>query len=157
MIDPSSPFSTRSATIGLAYGAWWDSFIGNVLGRTGKMAGWQYTDPAMSCDAEGNNCTGNDGGWGGWDIWRLGYDPERWGMNPDRQVLSTVIRDGNWDFLTNSQHWHNNSGGFAIPNSMYLRAKPAFFGSNPWPWVHPATGATYTLPAKARYDALRCQ
>jgi hypothetical protein len=51
-------------TIGLAYGSWWDSFIGNVLGRSGKMAGWQYTDPAMSCDAEGNNCTGNNGGWG---------------------------------------------------------------------------------------------
>jgi hypothetical protein len=78
-------------------------------------------------------------------------------MNPDWQVLSTVIRDGNWDFLTNSQHWHNTSGGFAIPNSMYLRAKPAFFGSNPWPWVVPKTGATYTLPAKARYGALRSQ
>jgi hypothetical protein len=117
------------------------------------MAGWQYTDPAMSCDANGNNCTGNNGGWGDWDIWKLGYDPERWGMNPDPQVLSTMIRDGNWDFLTMSQHWHNTSGGFAIPNSMYLRAKPGFFGSNPWPWVVPTTGATYTLPAKARYDA----
>ena len=27
-------------TVGLAYGSWWDSFIGNVLGRSGKMSGW---------------------------------------------------------------------------------------------------------------------
>ena len=45
------------------------------------------------------------------------------------------------------------AGRFAIPNSMYLTSKPAFFGSNPWPWVDPTTGTTYTLPAKARYDA----
>ena len=36
---------------------------------------------------------------------------------------------------------------------MYLAAKPAFFGSNPWPWIDPTTGTTHTLPAKARYDA----
>jgi hypothetical protein len=45
-------------TIGLAYGSWWDSFVGNALGRPGQMAGWHYTDPAMSCDENGNNCTG---------------------------------------------------------------------------------------------------
>jgi hypothetical protein len=142
-------------TIGLAYGSWWDSFIGNVLGRSKQMGGWQYTDPAMSCDPTGNHCTGNNSNWGDWDIWKLGYDPERWGMNPDPQVLSTMIRDGNWDFLTLEQHWHNTPGGFAIPNSMYLKAKPAFFGSNPWPWVDPTKGTIDTLPAKARYDLIR--
>jgi hypothetical protein len=140
---------------GLAYGSWWDSFVGNILGRAGKMSGWNYTDPAMSCDANGSNCTGNNGSWTGGppDIWKIGYDPERWGMYPDPQTLSTVIRDGNYDFLTNSQRWHNTPGRFAIPNSMYLTSKPAFFGNNPWPWVNPTTGAIYTLPAKAWYDA----
>ena len=138
---------------GLAYGSWWDSFIGNILGRSGQMSGWSYTNHAMSCDASGNNCTGNNGTWSDKNIWKLGYDPERWTMYPDPKVLSTVIRDGNYDFVTNSQHWHNTPGGFAIPNSMYLTSKPAFFGNNPWPWVNPATGAIYTLPAKARYDA----
>src|SRR4029077_14696069 len=90
---------------------------------------------------------------GNFDIWKLGYDGSRWGMHPDPKTLATVIRDGNYDFLTNSQRWHNTPGGFALPNSMYLTSKPAFFGNNPWPWVDPATGATYTLPAKARYEA----
>ena len=133
-------------TVGLAYGSWWDSFVGNILGRPGKMSAgswwdsfvgkipgrrgkvrvWNYTDPAMSCDAIGNNCTGNNANWTDRDIWKLGYDPERWGMYPDPKTLSTVIRDGNYDFLTNSQRWHNTPGGFAIPNSMYLTSKPAF-------------------------------
>jgi hypothetical protein len=138
--------------VGLAYGSWWDSFIGNVLGRSGKMAGWHYTDLAMSCDTDGNNCTGNNNNWTGLSVWRIGYDPERWGMYPDPKTLSTVIRDGNYDFLTNSQKWHSTPGGFAIPNSLYLNARPSFFGSDPWPWVDPANGSLAILPAKARFD-----
>jgi hypothetical protein len=140
-------------TVGLAYGSWWVSFIGNVLGRPGKMAGWNYTDRAMSCDPNGDNCTGNSAHWGDSDIWKLGYDPERWGMYPDPQTLSTVIRHGNYDYLTSSQRWHNRPAGLAMPSSMYLTSKPAFFGSNQWPWIDPSTGTTYTLPAKARYES----
>ena len=139
--------------VGMAYGSWWDSFIGNVLGRRDQMAGWTYTAPAMSCDANGNNCTGNNANWTEKVIWQLGYDPERWSMNPDPQTLSTVIRDGNYDFLTNSQRWHNTPERFAMPNSMYLTSQPAFFKTNQWPWIDPSTGTIYTLPAKARYDA----
>jgi hypothetical protein len=143
-------------TAGLGYGSWWVSFVGNVLGVAGQMTGWAYADASMACDPSGNNCTGNPSGGAKWharDIWMLGLDQERWGMHPDPQVLSTVIRDGNYDYLTNSQRWHNTPGGFVIPSSMYLTSKPAFFGSNPWPWVDPATGAIYSLPAKARYDS----
>ena len=39
------------------------------------------------------------------------------------------------------------------PDSLYMPGKPAFFGANTWPWVNPNAGATYTLPAKARFDA----
>ncbi len=139
---------------GLAYGSWWDSFIGNVLGRpaAGAMSGWHYTSPAMSCDSTGNQCTGSSATWGNQNVWFLGYDPERWTMRPDPKVLSTVIRDGNYDFLTKSQRWHNTPSRFTIPPSLYLKAKPAFFGSNPWPWVLPVYGSVNTLPAKARYE-----
>jgi hypothetical protein len=139
--------------VGLSYGAWFASFVGNVLGRPGQMAGWNYTDAAMACDANGDNCAGNNAKWADKSIWRLGYDPGHWGMYPDPKILSTVIRDGNYDFLTNSQKWHNAPGGFAIPNSLYLRSVPAFFGSNPWPWVNPTNGSLATLPAKARFDS----
>jgi hypothetical protein len=109
------------------------------------MSGWLYEDAAM---------TGNNSNWGGSAVWRLGYDPERWSMVPDPQTLSTVIRDANYDYLTNSVHWHDTPAGYALPSSLYLSGKPAFFGTYAWPWVD-ATGPTklQTLPAKARYDA----
>jgi hypothetical protein len=132
------------------------SFVGNVLGRPGQMTGWEYTDPMMGCDANGGNCVGGvNGSWGNApNIWQLGYDAtNQWSQQAEQGALSTVIRDGNYDFLTNSQRWHNTPSGFSMPNSMYLTAKPAFFGGNTWPWTDPSTGKIYTLPAKARYDA----
>ena len=91
--------------------------------------------------------------WRDQDIWKLGYDPERWTMVPDPKVLSTVIREGNFDYVTNQVHW--SGAAQALPASLYLTSRPAFFGTNPWPWVDP-TGTTkiYTLPARARYDAM---
>jgi hypothetical protein len=43
----------------------------------------------------------------------------------------------------------------ALPNSLYLTAKPAFFGDLPWPWVDP-TGTTkvFTLPAQVKFNAM---
>jgi len=122
------------------YGSWWHSFIGNVLGTQGQMSGWVYEDagnPWATAPA----------------IWRLGYNPIHWEQAPDPLVRSTVLREGNFDYLTNEVRW--DSSAQTIPPSLYLTGKPAFFGSLPWPWVDP-TGPTklHTLPAKARYEAM---
>ena len=147
-----------SRTAGVSSWAQEFTFIGNVMGRPGQMSGWLYTDSMMGCDASGSNCTGGIAGtWGSatGDIWKVGYDAtNQWTQEAEPGALSTVIRDGNYDYLTNSVHWHNTPGGYAIPNSLYLSAKPAFFGNDTWPWVNPTGGQQlYTLPAKARYDA----
>jgi hypothetical protein len=134
--------------IGLAYGSWWDSFVGNIMGRPGQMARWVYDDPSMAT----NTAVWGHGGKG--NIWILGYDPERWKMAPDPKTLSTVIRSGNFDYLTNEVVWTSGLKSQTLPPSLYLSAKPGFFGDYPWPWVDP-TGSTklQTLPAKARFDA----
>jgi hypothetical protein len=120
--------------------AYWHSFIGNVLGTSGQMTGWV------------ENGVGGSNTFPPTAIWTLGVvDISPQGHDPT--VVTTTIRDGNWDYVTNSQKWFNTPGQFVIPASLYLSAKPAFFGANPWPWVNPATGATFVLPAKARYDA----
>jgi len=59
--------------------------------------------------------------------------------------LAAVARDRRRAGLQNT-HRHSQLA--------LLSQKPAFFGSNPWPWVDPSTGAVYTLPAKARFDAM---
>ena len=84
-------------------------------------------------------------------IWLIGWNDAS-PYTPDPTVAKTVIRDGNWDWYLSKQTWLNTSPA-PLPNSLYLSCKPAFMGSNTWPWIDPTTGATFTLPAKARYDA----
>lgn len=135
-------------TVGLAYGSWWDSFVGNVLGRPGQMSGWSYDDPSMKKNAA------LWGGGGKGDIWMIGYDPIRWKMAPDPKTLSTLIRGGNFDYLNNGIVWTKSLQKQILPASLYLSAKPSFFGNYHWPWVDPSGDTKiYTLPAKARFDA----
>jgi hypothetical protein len=100
----------------------------------------------------------------------------------DSTTVNTIQRDGNWDFVTNSQTWCSVGGSPSypsagthlcngtpqtIPNSLYLTATPPFFGPNQpgcgptgctWPWVQPESATNpakvFTLPAKARFDAM---
>jgi hypothetical protein len=113
------------------------SFVGNVLGIRGvTTAANGYVDESSKKAPT---------------IWFIGWNDAA-PYTPDQTVARTVIRDGNWDWFLAQQTWLNSPAA-ALPNSLYLACKPAFMGSNTWPWVDPTTGATYTLPAKARYDA----
>jgi hypothetical protein len=129
----------NARTGGLMYGSWWHSLVGNVLGREGSMQSWVYEDASWP--------------WGGPAVWKLGYDPIHWEQEADPKVLATVFRDGNFDWLTGQVRW--NASAHPLPASLYLSAKPAFFGALPWPWVTPtdATRRTWTLPAKARFES----
>lgn len=124
------------------------SFVGNVLGVSGRTSNLVYESTSQSASA----------------IWMMGY--LTWApYTVDPNSLATTVRDGNFDFLTNQVHWHGLGGSgqnngltppaaSTLPNSLYMSGKPAFFGSSPWPWVDPfGTTKVYTLPAKARYDA----
>jgi hypothetical protein len=133
---------------GLAYGSWWHSFIGNVLGEAGRMDGWIYEDPGDRTYGDATNQWGRH-----FTVWKLGYAPGAWGQRADPKVRSTVLRDGNFDYLTNTVKWDRVPQ--PLPNSLYLSGKPAFFGDLPWPWVDP-TGTTKvaSLPARLRFDAM---
>jgi len=82
-------------------------------------------------------------------VWRIGY----WNQDPktqDPMVGQTIIRDGNYDYVTASVHWHQTPGFTgALPESLYLSTKPAFFGNNRWPWVDPL-GRQRRLPCRPR-------
>src|SRR6185503_51400 len=119
--------------------SYWFSFVGNVLGTKGHTSGWVY-------DAKGGTNAFPQNGifaLGAVDISPQGYDPN---------VEKTAIIDGNYDYVKNAVTW--SGAPHTLPASLYLSAKPSFFGTAVWPWVEP-TGSTQTfsLPAKARYDA----
>jgi hypothetical protein len=143
-IDDTTGCCHPLRTIGAHAYAYWFSFIGNVLGTPGHTSGWVY-------DAIGGLNTFPPSG-----IWMLGYmDISPQGYDP--KVSDTAIRDGNFDYLTNSIHWASKDADHRLPNSLYLTQKPNFFSAGrgyTWPWVDP-TGSSqlYELPAKVRYDA----
>jgi hypothetical protein len=136
----------RRATGPAAFGYWF-SFVGNVLGWQGHTGGWIYEDTTnlvMTGDAQTIFALG-------WDDWVSAYP----NVHADPNVSSgprAAIRDGNWDWVTGAQTWHDSPPG-VLQDSMYMPGKPAFFGANAWPWVDPVTGAVHTLPAKARFEA----
>ena len=129
--------------VSLWAGAWWHTLIGNVLGYEGMSPRplartFEYDDIYPWNDDPS-------------PLWKIGIGKD-WGP-PDPKVGSTLIRGGNYNYVTKKVHWENLVEQ-ELPKSLYLTSKPEFFGSLEWPWVDPV-GSTklHTLPARARFDA----
>jgi hypothetical protein len=148
--------------VGISAGSWYYTFVGNVLGfsgmhiTAGKTAcvGW----PTAGYSYEMVNPGGNEQYF---PMWRLDLNLDQMTGNAadenksDTKVTSTLIRDGNFDYVTNTIKWDRTQQ--TIPNSLYLSGKPAFFGTTAWPWVTPENTAAPVqgiLPAKARFDSI---
>ncbi len=127
----------------LSHGHWWYTFEGNVLG-TETMDPAPYTAYAYETFFP-------------WDddpvgLWKLGVGQE-WGP-ADPKVLSTVIRHGNFDYVTREVKWDESIPDRGLPQSLYLSGRPGFFGDRPWPWVDPLSEVKlHGLPARERFDA----
>jgi hypothetical protein len=140
----SYPDTSSRRAIGLMYGHYFYSFVGNVLGSADQNAapfrGFAYEDSwPWKDDPVG--------------LWRLGYTPKDWNARPDERVVATTHRHANFDYATHTVQF---AAGYerSLPDSLYLTGKPAFFGASPWPWVDP-TGAVKlrVLPARTRFEA----
>jgi len=138
------------------------NLIGNVLGRTGTHT--QYEDAAPS----GTN--GNS------SIYVLGWAGNETsfpGVPNDTIVKTTLMRWGNYDVVTGTSRFVVSEvpsvlSQFAnpvppnniLPASLYLSAKPSWFGSGTWPPIGPdvtggqdPTGHAYKIPARLCYEA----
>ncbi len=74
----------------------------------------------------------------------------------DGTALRLLLRHGNFDYVTNKVVWDPTIPSRTLPPSLYLEAKPAFFGDEPWPFVDPERSPKVgVLPAKKRFDAMR--
>lgn len=128
--------NTNNRCAGAQQYSYWMTFVGNILGAQGQMTGWVYEATNRSA------------------IWRLGWGDALEDYRVDSMVAKNSIREGNWDWVQGKQSWDTKTAQVnGLQNSLYLKTKPAFFGSNPWPWVHPETGAVDVLPAMQRFLA----
>lgn len=126
--------------LGLGYGARWMSFVGNVLGETGRMAGWIYEVPAnVVFNSQPPSVLKFSYSTGDWNQYR-------W----ETQVQLTLLAE-NYDHLRVQR---NNATLQTLPDSLYAPVKPAYYGATPWPPANPLTGTMATIPALARYNAL---
>ena len=150
------------AAVDLQAGSYYNEFVGNVLGMSSQVLyGVTTCDAAQTAflvqvtTSSQYNAAQNAN-----DVpmWQIGYEQAGDGSFVGTSI-NTITRTANWDWYSRAMHCYGTGGrtdlgcsGVTIPNSFYLTAKPAFFGSNPWPWVDPTTGATYTLPAKYCFE-----
>jgi hypothetical protein len=137
--DIPGPANGPKRAAGAARYSYWMTYVGNVLGQ-----------PQLATAARGYL---DDQARAPWrpTTWLMGWN-DKPPYTVDPGVIVTSVRDGNWETLLGKQTWLNGSAG-PLPDSLYLSGKPAFFGSNSWPWLDPTTGATHILPAQARYSA----
>lgn len=135
------------------------SLVGNVFGLQGSPATVAYA---------------SESGWSGSAIFRLGFpdvgndgyagtfppDPLVHGdggprdlyVDRDTTAVGTTLIEGNWDATLGQQDW--TIAPQPIPASLFLKAKPAWFGALPWPPVdpeNPVTGDPTIIPAGYRY------
>ncbi len=78
-------------------------------------------------------------------VWSLGHPG-------DPRVAETLIRHGNFDYVSKRTQWDPKIADHKLPDSLYLKAKPAFFGRLAWPPIgpdrKPMAGA---IPAQERF------
>lgn len=121
------------------------NFVGNVWGDT--------TDTKYELDnVNFSYCNGSASDRA---IYKFGYDTggDSSAVGNDEAVKITTYRHGNWDAVTKSTVWDQNSPDHTLPNSLYLTSKPSWWGTLTWP----AIGSDLTpmegqIPAKLRYS-----
>jgi hypothetical protein len=133
--------------------------VGNVLGTLGEH--FIYEDsvaptatrgiPDRSIYVLGFSATGE-------------YEP----LGNDPLVMSTMLRWGNYDYATNQTHWnpdeipagHHVPATWDLPASLFLTARPVWWGTMPWPAIGPdvtggndPAGHAHKIPAQVCYEA----
>jgi len=158
--------------------SYWFSFIGNVFGTAGcttQANGFPLTNSyGGSQNSDGMFLTG----W--WNQGASINDPMSATIYPNvpanvngvagancttSGTNCATIMNGNYNYWNDAISWASNDTNHALPSSLYLNGKPAFFSgascTYAWPWVDPVGGTPIHNnscggsgnPAKARYDA----
>jgi len=120
--------------------------------RYENVIGCVLTSPGVSGAYDPSNISG----WGTQTyVWLLGYKPQGGygtATPSDPLVASTLLRHGNYDYITKSTHWDPSITNQTLPASLYLPSKPGWWDSTPWPPIGPdVSGYTNAIPAYKRF------
>jgi hypothetical protein len=134
--------TTRNNAIEFAAKNTYMNVVGSVLGTPGKsnryevLPGQPYNDSSEMV------------------IWVLGVGS---GVD-DPSVAATLLRHGNYDYVTHSVVWDAGIASHDIPDSLYLSGKPEWWcQETPWPPIGPdVAGYENDIPAKRRFEGLPC-
>jgi hypothetical protein len=76
----------------------------------------------------------------------------------DPNVAATLLRHGNFDYVTNSVVWDPGISDHDLSDSMYLNRMPDWWcQETPWPAIGPdVAGYANKIPAQRRFEGLPC-
>jgi hypothetical protein len=89
-------------------------------------------------------------------IYEVGDNASHNGAGMADVAYTSLWAHGNYDTVGNAVVWNPSIATRALPPSLYLAGRPAWWPTgSPWPWVGPDLAPMVgTLPAKARSDSL---
>ena len=151
--------------------------VGNILGRKGYAWLYQVEPVGFAYDKHFIYCLGYPGmgnGWSNgktaqpskgqyWEDWEKmlaaapGGGPGPNGFQElDLDVPATTILKGNFNYKDNAVPESESLKGAKLPNSLYLKNKPAWFGNLNWPPFGPDTDfENHKIPAQVRYETMQ--
>jgi len=137
------------------------NIVGNVLGTPGYHKVYETSPGTLGVAAQVNQ-----------SIYVLGYSAALAGSAPslpnDPLVMSTMLRWGNFDYATKQARWLASEfpsdvtvpTSRALPPSLFLPARPSWWGTLPWPAIGPdvtggddPAGYAHKIPAQVCYEA----
>ena len=135
--------------------------VGNVLGTAGHHQTYEHSQASASGSADRS-------------VYVLGFsgvgNSSAAGLPYDSLVPSTLVRWGNFDFATNQSRWNSAElaqgvplpSSQAMPPSLFLSARPSWWGTTPWPAIGPdviggpdGAGHVHKIPAQTCYERAR--
>lgn len=132
--------------------------VGNVLGTSGFHT--KYEDSLVAPGTSGKSDR---------VIYLLGFSStsEQEPLGYDVNVITTLFRWGNFDYATTTTRWNASEvppdnpvpADHILPVSLYLAAKPSWWGTVPWPAIGPDVaggpepfGNAHKTPAQRCYE-----
>jgi len=135
------------------------NIVGNVLGTSGYHTVYEDSRTPSGTPGSPNQ-----------SIYLLGYSStgEQQPLGYDPLIVSSLLRWGNYDYATNQTRWSpaeipaDNAvpATQTLPPSLFLSAKPSWWGTIPWPAIGPdvtggqdPSGHAHRIPARVCYDS----